>query len=226
MSKKEYELHSEEWFLFEVEKSKGALFYHAFKRVDGSKEDAEDLYQTTILKAWISRKRYKPTFAFSTWLFKILTNALIDFSRKKKKVALVSMSTRKIINKGDGNTVLYPFENLPSARKNMDDIVCEELLVAGIEVFAKKMSEGKSIRFGEMFLYYADNVPYGEIAKIFGVPIGTVKANIFKARERLAEKLTGKKRGKKKPKVYHQFKKIKRILVHGEVLPELILVER
>jgi len=103
----------------------------------------------------------------------------------------------------------------------MDVIINETLVVEEINMFAKKLPCG-----GEMFLHYADGVPYKEIAVLFKKPIGTVKANIFSARGKIAEKLTGEKRIKKLPKNYHQFKKIKKECLLNGTLSELVLVEK
>ncbi len=226
MGKKEYKLHSEEWFINEIKKSKGALFFYALKRVDGCIEDAEDLIQTTILKAWKSRTRYQPTFAFSTWLFRILTNALIDFSRQKKQVVIVSMSAKKTLHRGSGSRTVYPFSELRSSRKNMDDILSEELIVQEIETYARKVLTTKKSKIGLMFLYHVDGVPYKEISTIFGKPLGTVKANIFRAKKKIVEKMTGKTNVKKEKKRVRLIKKIKSVPVQGETLKELFLIER
>lgn len=224
MGTKKHEIYSEDWFISEINKSKGSIFYYALKRLQGCKEDAEDICQTTILKAWKHRTQYKPTFAFSTWLFKILNNTLIDFLRNKNQVVIVSMSKEKTIHTWGGDKKSYPYQDLRSSRKNMDDIINEELLVEEIERYLLKISS-KGNPIGSMFLHYAEGVPYKEIATIYGKPIGTIKASIFRAQRKIVEKMTSETMFKKEKKVYRKIKKVHSIPIQGEHLKELVLVE-
>lgn len=57
----------------------------------GSKEEAEDLTQTVFLRAWKSLDKFDETTHFSTWLYTIARNAVIDFWKKKKCVLLEDM---------------------------------------------------------------------------------------------------------------------------------------
>ena len=66
-----------------MQRYKDSIHFMALKMVN-NKDDAMDLTVETFAKAFENLEKYKPDFAFSTWLFRIATNNCIDFIRKKK----------------------------------------------------------------------------------------------------------------------------------------------
>jgi RNA polymerase sigma factor (sigma-70 family) len=66
-----------------MERYKDSIYFMSLKMVN-NKDDAMDLAVDTFAKAFKNLEKFKPDFAFSTWLFRIATNNCIDFIRKKK----------------------------------------------------------------------------------------------------------------------------------------------
>jgi len=150
-----------------------AIYYMLLKMVSNN-VDAEDLTIEAFGKAFKNIKQYTPTFAFSTWLFKIATNNCIDFIRKKRgntfsvdQVDDPSDSSPMAIQSG----TLDPEENLIKKQK--------EILLRDIVTQLKP-------RYRSLIeLRYFKEYSYEEIAKEMDLPLGTVKAQLFRARELL-----------------------------------------
>jgi RNA polymerase sigma-70 factor (ECF subfamily) len=133
------------------------------------------------MRAFNSLVTYRSEYRFSTWLYRIAANCAIDFLRKKKIEAL---SLDKPIETKDGSV------GLEIADKAYNP---EEHLWAK----QRRISIGEAIeslpdKYREVILYrHRDDQSYEEIAQILGLPVGTVKARIFRARELLKKKLKG-----------------------------------
>jgi len=162
--------------LFEMHRQ--AIFHVTVKIVKNA-EEAKDLVQETFIKAFGSLKSYDPSYRFSTWLYKIAANCSIDAIRKRKIEAL---SLDKPIATRDGDVQMevpdysfHPERDLSEKRRHFSiEEAIEELPDKYKEVIVMRHKEDK---------------PYEEIARILHVPVGTVKARIFRARELLKKKL-------------------------------------
>lgn len=148
--------------------------YFMLLRMTNNPIDAEDLTIEAFGKAFRSLKNYTPDFAFSTWLFKIASNNCIDFLRKKKKMsgALENFNeyedgTEKASNIASGE--LDPEEELINQQKIqlMRDVVDK------LKPHYKKL----------ITLRYFEELSYEELAQELDLPLGTVKAQLFRARE-------------------------------------------
>ena len=145
-----------------------------------SKDDADDLTIEAFGKAFRKLHQYTPNYAFSTWLFKIASNNCIDFIRKKKKN---TFSLNRSMDDGEGSEmemdikadILNPEENYIRDQKIrlMQDVV-------------KKLKP----RYRTLVeLRYFKEYSYEEIAEELDLPLGTVKAQLFRAREFLFQLL-------------------------------------
>jgi len=156
-----------------TQKYQKPLYFHVRKMIRNS-DFAEDLVQDIFLKAFKSLKNYKNDYAFSTWLYRIATNHTIDYLRKKKLETLSihaddSDDTHATIQLADEDS----FTDEPMIRRERKNKVHEaigQLPEKYREVILKRHIEEKS---------------YQEIAEEMDVPLGTVKAHIFRARELL-----------------------------------------
>jgi RNA polymerase sigma factor (sigma-70 family) len=151
------------------------LIYNLIFRMIRNKEDVQDLTQEAFIKAFNSLEKFDKQFSFSTWLFKIATNNCIDYLRKKK---LNTFSIDKEISNGDDD---YQFEIPDHERipdKNILDKERKKILEDAIESLPSKY---KSV----ILLRHRDEKDYEEIAKKLKLPLGTVKAHIFRGRELL-----------------------------------------
>ncbi len=145
------------------------LIYRLIRR----KEDVEDLTQEAFVKAFASLKNFNEEFAFSTWLYKIATNNTIDYIRKHK---LETFSIDKPIASDESD---YSFE-LPDTTYQPDKSIILQQRKALMEQAIALLPE-KYQRV--IILRHTEERDYAEIAKILKLPIGTVKAHIFRARE-------------------------------------------
>ncbi len=146
------------------------------------REQVEDLTQEAFIKAFNSLGNFNEEYAFSTWLYKIATNNCIDYIRKRK---LPMYSINKPIESKNSN---YAFE-LPDDSLQADKVLISnqraKLLNAAIAKLPEKYK--KVIR-----LRHTEERSYEEIATILKLPLGTVKAHIFRARELLYKALKDK----------------------------------
>ena len=156
-----------------TQKYQKPLYFHVRKMIRNP-DFAEDLVQDIFLKAFKSLKNYKNDYAFSTWLYRIATNHTIDYLRKKKLETLSihaddSDDTHATIQLEDEDS----FTDEPMIRRERKNKVHEaidQLPEKYREVILKRHIEEKS---------------YQEIAEEMDIPLGTVKAHIFRARELL-----------------------------------------
>jgi RNA polymerase sigma factor (sigma-70 family) len=158
------------------------LIYNLIFRMIRNKEDVQDLTQEAFIKAFNSLEKFDRQFSFSTWLFKIATNNCIDYLRKKK---LNTFSIDKDMGSEDDD---YQFEIPDSERtpdKNLMDVERKKILEEAIESLPNKY---KSV----ILLRHRDEKDYEEIAKKLKLPLGTVKAHIFRGRELLNKYLKDK----------------------------------
>lgn len=148
-------------------------------RMVRDREQVEDLTQESFIKAFASLKSFNDEFAFSTWLYKIATNNAIDYIRKKK---LQMYSIDKPVEAADSE---YAFE-LPDDSYEADRAIIADqrarMLEAAIAELPEKYQRVIQLR-------HVEERSYEEIAKALRLPIGTVKAHIFRARELLYRSL-------------------------------------
>lgn len=144
-------------------------------RMIHDKQQVEDLTQETFVKAFASLKYFNEEYAFSTWLYKIATNSSIDYIRKRK---LNTFSIDKPVAMEDSD---FSFE-LPDTTYQPDKTIIQRQRTTLIEEAIEKLPE----KYRKVIiLRHTEERDYAEIAKILKLPIGTVKAHIFRARELL-----------------------------------------
>ena len=156
-----------------MEKYKDPIYYMLLKMVNNN-DDAEDLTLEAFGKAFNRLNQYTPNFAFSTWLFKIATNNRIDFLRKKKK-NVMSIDNRVSNNDGDE----YMFE-IKSDGMTPEEITVNEQKIQLIRKYVKKLKPRYQIL---VEMRYFKELSYEEISIELNLPLGTVKAQLFRARE-------------------------------------------
>jgi RNA polymerase sigma-70 factor (ECF subfamily) len=150
-------------------------------RMTGERESALDFAQDIFLKAFASLGSYRPAFKFSTWLFKIASNHMIDHWRKKR-IPTLSLDA----SYGDGDCELHIQVEDPGASVARKYELAE--LRARIEKALERIPE--SLR--ELFvLRHVNEFSYEEIAEIKDLPVGTVKNRVFQVKELLRRQLEG-----------------------------------
>jgi len=165
-----------------MDKYRGALARHV-QRMVRRQGDVEDLVQECFIKAFSALTSYSSSFAFSTWLYRIATNHTIDFLRKKK---LRTMSIDQPILTKDGEV---EFE-LPDSSYRPDRHIVEDQRNALIREAIEQLPE-KYHRV--IVMRHQQEKSYEEIAAELDLPLGTVKAHIFRARGLLYKHLRDKR---------------------------------
>jgi len=157
-----------------MDRYKDAIYYMLLRMVNNP-IDAEDLTIEAFGKAFKNLHQYTPNYAFSTWLFKIATNNCIDFIRKRK-ANLIS------IDQPDEETDKTPSQNLEAEVPDPE----ENLINSQKEKLLKDLINKLKPRYRRLIqLRYFDELSYEEIAEELELPLGTVKAQLFRARELL-----------------------------------------
>lgn len=156
--------------------------YNLLYRMVHDKDEVEDLTQEAFIKAFNSLKNFNEEFAFSTWLYKIATNNCIDYIRKKK---LATFSIDKPIESKDGE---YSYE-IPDSTYEPDKTLIAGQRTRILEEAVNALPE----KYRQVILMrHTEDMDYQEIADALKLPLGTVKAHIFRAREILYKRLRKK----------------------------------
>ncbi|MCF6356671.1 MAG: sigma-70 family RNA polymerase sigma factor [Draconibacterium sp.] len=149
---------------------KDSIYFMLLKMVN-NRSDAEDLTLEAFGKAFRNLHQYSPTFAFSTWLFKIASNNCIDFLRKKKGVTISI----------DGSEQNENGEQIKLKSKELNPE--EKLIRMQKAILLRKVVRRLKPRYQVLVeLRYFREFSYEEIAKELNLPLGTVKAQLFRAR--------------------------------------------
>jgi len=141
-----------------------------------SKEDVEDLAIATFSKAFDKLESYNNSFAFSTWIQTIANNTLIDFFRKKdQKTVSIDQETENEESKGIDvvDSSLDPEDNLIRKQKNKHIVG----MVQRLKPHYREL----------IILRYLDEMSYAEISEKLDMPLGSVKAKLFRARDLLLQ---------------------------------------
>ena len=156
-----------------MDKYKNSIYFMLLKMVNNN-DDAEDLTLEAFGKAFNRLNQYTPNYAFSTWLFKIATNNCIDFLRKKKKNV---MSIDNRVSNKDGEE--YMFE-IKSDGMTPEQIAMNDQKIQLMRQYVKKLKP----RYQTLVeMRYFKELSYDEISEEMKLPLGTVKAQLFRARE-------------------------------------------
>lgn len=156
-----------------LSKYRDSINYMVLKMVH-NRDDADDITIEAFGKAFSNLDKYTPDYAFSTWLYKIATNNTIDFIRKKR------------------------FQTLSLDYENEDNLNLSEIVKADIAdpeekfiknqraIILREIIEKLNPKYGKLIqLRYFDELSYEEIAQELNIPLGTVKAQLFRAKNLL-----------------------------------------
>lgn len=164
-----------------LKKYRKSVYYMLLKMVNNS-DDAEDLTQEAFAKAFSSLAKFDSKYAFSTWLFRIATNNCIDFIRKKR---LQTVSIDNPYENDDGETMSFDIKD-PNLNPN------EIMLKKQRKDYLRMAVNNLPAKYKTLVeLRYFQELSYDEVAAELGLPLGTVKAQLFRARELLNQQLSG-----------------------------------
>ena len=152
---------------------KDSIYFMLLKMVN-NRDDAEDLTIEAFGKAFKNLHQYTPDFAFSTWLFKIATNNCIDFIRRKRKY---TFSIDKSMENDSGQEMQF---EIKSPMLDPEEKMIKKQKAALMRDVVEKLKP----RYKRLVeLRYFQERSYEEIADELQLPLGTVKAQLVRARE-------------------------------------------
>lgn len=161
-----------------LNKYRDSLYFMMLKMTNNP-TDAEDLTIEAFGKAFKNLKQYSPEYAFSTWLFKIAANNCIDFLRKSKRIQFADNFDE------DGESVGSP-ANIPAGTLDPEEKIIEKQKIQLMHEVVEKLKP----HYRQLIeLQYFREWSYDEIATELNLPLGTVKAQLFRAREFLYQVL-------------------------------------
>ena len=152
-------------------------------RMVRDRELAEDLVQETFIKVLNAIERYRPEFKFSSWIFKIANNATIDHLRRKELTTLSLEGGPDATTQDQLEATALQLGD--SSESQLEELEGRELGTAIERAISQLRPEYRSC----IILRHIEGRPYDEIADVLGLPIGTVKTYIHRARAELKEAL-------------------------------------
>ena len=159
-----------------MDRYRDSIYFTMLKMVKNT-DDADDLTIEAFGKAFNRLEQYSPSFAFSTWLFKIASNNSIDFIRKKR-IQVTSMDSG--FSNSDGESIQI---DARSTGLNPEETIMQGQRIDHMRVLVSKLKP----KYRELVeKRYFEEMSYEEIAEEMNLPLGTVKAQLFRARDFLA----------------------------------------
>lgn len=159
---------------------KDTIYFMLLKMLN-NRSDAEDLTIEAFGKAFKNLHQYSPTYAFSTWLFKIASNNCIDFLRKRKGITIS-------IESDDEHSEMSEVSRIKSKDLNPE----EKLIRKQKAILLQKVVRRLKPHYQKLVeLRYFREMSYEEIAEELNLPLGTVKAQLFRARQMLFKLIEG-----------------------------------
>ena len=156
-----------------MQRYRDSIYFMLLKMIN-NKDDADDLTIEAFGKAFKRLHQYTPNYAFSTWLFKIASNNCIDWIRKQKKK---TFSIDNPIGTEDGDEMTIELKG--DGPDPMEVVMKDQKNSIMREVVDKLKPRYRTL----VELRYYKEYSYEEIAEELDLPLGTVKAQLFRARE-------------------------------------------
>lgn len=148
--------------------------YNLALRMTGSPEDAADLSQEAFLNAWRGLSSFQGHSTFSTWLYRLTSNACIDFLRREKR-RQGSQSNPLSLEEGEVDSANLISNHAPSPQAILEGKELKEAIRKGLEQLSPEHRQ-------VLILREVVGLSYGEIAATANLEEGTVKSRIARAR--------------------------------------------
>jgi len=151
-------------------------------RLLGNRADAEDAVQRALMRCYSSARSYRPDWAVSTWLYRIATNVCVDELRRRAsrsalhRAAEDAVDGSRVVLSPDGNGGARAAGRHLDLRRALDRVPREARVL--------------------LALRYVDGLSYGELARVRGITINTVKSQLARGKSILRAELTGGRRGR------------------------------
>ena len=152
--------------------------FHTVIRLVGNTEDARDVVQETFLRAYQYRDSFHGDALFFTWLYRIAANAVISLKRKRRHVRGFQVC-------GDEKTINDPPDvSLTNQPSRALEIAEDERIVH--EALSQLSDEHRVV----LVMKDMEEMKYEDMAEILGVPVGTIRSRLHRARLKLRHILT------------------------------------
>jgi len=151
--------------------------YHLALRMCGNPDDAYEIAQEAFISAWKGLRFFRGESSFSTWLYRLASNAAIDFIRREKR-----QSGPGDFSLDDEDTYIEPSDPSPSPQQQAEGAELRQALAKGL---AHLSPEHRQV----LLLRELQGLSYDEIAESLDLDLGTVKSRIARAREKLRKYL-------------------------------------
>lgn len=158
----------------------GPHVYAIAYRMAGHEADARDLAQEAFVRIWRSLSRLRPDVPLEGWLYRVVTNLYIDLLRKRRGPPVHSLDEPLATGSGE----------LARERPDPSADVERTVLAAMVDrrVQAALLALAPEIRM-VVVLADVEGYAYEEIAAVMGIPVGTVKSRLHRARLALRDRL-------------------------------------
>ncbi|MCB9323732.1 MAG: sigma-70 family RNA polymerase sigma factor [Lewinellaceae bacterium] len=177
LTTRNYRMRKEKIFEEEMMPHLETLFMYAYNSFTRNEEDANDLVQDTMLKAYNSIDSYQEGTNAKAWLFKILYNTYINnYRRKKKRPNEVDFEKVKGLNNDESSDY--------SSVVTIDEDLFGSMIGDEVSMAMDQLSEEAR---NVILLSDIMDFKYEEIAALLDIPIGTVRSRLFRARNTLKE---------------------------------------
>ncbi|HEX5084377.1 MAG TPA: sigma-70 family RNA polymerase sigma factor [Blastocatellia bacterium] len=171
----------EEAFLEITRRYRNQITNYVYRMLDDY-DRAVDLTQETFVRVWVNAGRYQATYSFSTYIYKIAHNLAISELRQRKRRRTIQLPT--FFSDKDNEEMEVEFED----RKQ---ILAEDMMIGDEQrrAVSRAIASLPEKYRAALVLCDIEERSYDEISEVLGLPVGTVKSRINRARNLLKEKL-------------------------------------
>jgi RNA polymerase sigma-70 factor (ECF subfamily) len=153
-------------------------------RLTGNKQESEELVQDAFLRAFKNLDQFRGDAKFATWFYRILYNLCMTKITRRRRARPEALD----VEDGNGLDKLLLDDTEPSIQERLEEDELQEMMAAEIKALPEK--------YGAVItLFYVQEMSYEEIVAVLNSPIGTVKTNLFRARNLLKERVLGRMKG-------------------------------
>jgi RNA polymerase sigma-70 factor (ECF subfamily) len=151
-----------------------ARLFSAVSRVISNVEDCQDVVQEAFLHAYQHLASFKGDAQFFTWLYRIAMNAAISLRRKRKPaLRIVGPDGESVIDPADQSDASQPSHALDQTERE--------------RVVKKALSRCSAEHRAVLVMKDMEGMKYEEMAEVLGVPVGTIRSRLHRARLELRE---------------------------------------
>lgn len=162
-----------------IAKHSTRAYQYAF-RLTRNPEEASDIVAEGFVRVYNALHNFKGQSAFTTWLYRIMTNCFLDIRKKEKSRAAMSIESALVTSEGD---VELQVEDTSASPLEITERNERE------RRFEKAVAKLPEYQRAMIMMYHAEMMAYEEIAAALDLPIGTVKSRLNRARLTLREML-------------------------------------